>query len=96
MKKVSSSLVSGACNCFNGRSDFDLKISGGRTFSTRLVICKDSVPVAGVSMSVTDGVCCFGVEVFSSGHASLSGRQISSALSDLQQFVKTDSQSAVF
>ena len=36
----------------------------------------DSVPVAGVSMSVTEGVCFFGVEVFSSGHASLSGRQM--------------------
>ena len=45
-------------------------------FSTRLVVCKDSVPVAGVSMSVTDGVCCIGVEVSSSGHASLSGRQM--------------------
>ena len=76
VKKVSSSLVSGDCNCFNGRSDFDLEISGGRTFSTRLVVCKDSIPVAGVSMSVTDGVCCFGAEVFSRGHASLSGRQM--------------------
>ena len=75
MKYVSSSLVSGACNCFNGRSGFGLE-SGGRTFSTRLVVCKDSVPVAGVSMSVTEGVCFFGVEVFSSGYASLSGRQM--------------------
>ena len=66
---VSSSLVSGACNCFNGRSGFGLE-SGGRTFSTRLVVCKDSVPVADVRMSVTDGVCCFGVEVSSSDHAS--------------------------
>ena len=75
VKYISSSLVSRACSCFNGRSGFDPE-SGGRAFCTGLLVFEDSVPMVGVSVSVDDGVCCSGVEVCSSGRVSLSGRQL--------------------